>query len=294
ALRPRSSPLARRRNNSMSEFIAAHGLLLLAVLAAGLASGFAGGLFGIGGGIVTVPALYAIFRSFGAADGPSLKSAIGTSLAVIIVTSLRAVATHREAGQVDAAVLKSWTPWIALGAAAGGLLARYVSGESLAVVFIIGALFIGWRRVFARSNIEGATQGRDLTGSALRIPVGIGTGLFSALMGLGGGALGVIVMRWSGRTMHQAVGTASGFGVAVAAPGALTFLVSGLGHQGLPPLSLGFINLPAFALMAATSAFSAPIGARVAHRVKGPLLSQLFGLYILIAAAGLLWDMFAK
>ncbi|MBI1366590.1 MAG: TSUP family transporter [Alphaproteobacteria bacterium] len=279
----------------MPEFVAAHGLLIAAMLGAGLASGFAGGLFGIGGGIVTVPALYAIFRSFGVADGPSLKSAVGTSLAVIIVTSLRAVAEHRRAGHVDADVLKSWTPWIALGAGAGGALARWVSGESLAIVFIAGALFIGWRRVSGRGAAQQAEKRpHDLANNSLRIPLGFATGLFSALMGLGGGALGVVVMRWSGRSMHQAVGTASGFGVAVAAPGALAFLLSGLGHQGLAPMSFGFINAPAFAAMAATSAFSAPLGARLAHRVKGDFLSKLFGLYILLAAGGLVWDMFGK
>ncbi|MEX0644654.1 MAG: sulfite exporter TauE/SafE family protein [Parvularculaceae bacterium] len=275
----------------MAEFFADHGLLFFAVLIAGLLSGFAGGLFGIGGGVVTVPALYAVFRSFNIADDQSLKSAIGTSLAVIIVTSLRALSTHHRGGHVDTGVLKAWAPWIALGAVAGGLLARWVPAEHLAVVFAGGALYIGWRRLFAKSSSGGAKP--DLSTKRIHIPIGLGTGLFSALMGLGGGAVGVMVMTWSGRTMHQAVATASGFGVAVAVPGAAGFLLSGLGHEGLPPLSLGFINLPAFAAMAAMSAIAAPFGARLAHRTKGDLLSKLFGLYVLSAAAGLIWDMFS-
>jgi uncharacterized membrane protein YfcA len=275
----------------MAQFIAEHALLFLAVLAAGLASGFAGGLFGIGGGVVTVPALYAVFRSFDIADGQSLKSAIGTSLAVIIVTSLRALATHHRGGHVDVAILKAWAPWIALGAAAGGAAARWVPAEHLAVVFAAGALYIGWRRLFAKQSVNGATP--DLSRRGIHIPIGLGTGAFSALMGLGGGAVGVMVMTWSGRTIHQAVATASGFGVAVAVPGAAGFLFSGLGHEGLPPLSAGFVNLPAFAAMAAMSAIAAPYGARLAHRTKGDLLSKLFGLYVLAAAAGLIWDLFA-
>ncbi|MGE0410252.1 MAG: sulfite exporter TauE/SafE family protein [Amphiplicatus sp.] len=271
------------------DFLAEHGLLLLAVLAAGLAAGFAGGLFGIGGGVVTVPALYAVFRSFDIEDGPSLKTAIGTSLAVIIVTSLRSLATHHRAGHVDMAIVRAWAPWIALGSAAGGLAARFIPAEPLALIFVIGAGFIGWRRLAGKS---GDGKGPDLSHRRVHIPIGLGTGLFSALMGLGGGAVGVMVMTWSGRSIHQAIATASGFGVAVAVPGAIGFLLSGLGHRGLPPLSAGYVNLAAFAAMAAMSALAAPFGARLAHRTKGAALSKLFGLYILAAAAGLLVDMF--
>jgi uncharacterized membrane protein YfcA len=269
-------------------FLAEHGFLILAVLAAGVAAGFAGGLFGIGGGIVTVPALYAVFHSYNIAEGPSLKTAIGTSLAVIIATSLASLSAHRRAGQVDMRILKAWGPWIAAGSAAGGLLARYVPGEALAIVFALGAGWIGWRRLFgARGKAE---ERPDLTERRIHIPIGIGTGLFSSLMGLGGGAVGVMVMTWSGRSIHQAVATASGFGVAVAVPGALGFALSGFGQRDLPPFSLGFVNLPAFLAMAAMSALAAPAGARLAHRMKGDLLSKLFGVYVLAAALAILVD----
>ena len=109
-------------------------------------------------------------------------------------------------------------------------------------------------------------------------------------MGLGGGAVGVMVMTWAGRSIHQAVATAAGFGVAVAVPGTIGFIIAGYGHSDLPPFSLGFVNMAAFAAMAVTSAIAAPFGARLAHRMKGDLLSKLFGAYILLAAAGLLWD----
>lgn len=277
----------------MAEFVATHIPLMLALLIAGFASGFAGGLFGIGGGVVTVPALYAVYAAMGIAPGPALKSAIGTSLAVIIVTSLRALATHHRAGHVDGRILRAWAPWIALGAAAGGLLARHVPGELLTVIFAGGALYIGWRRLFGKKGHAGA-DARDLTDKRIHIPVGVGTGLFSSLMGLGGGAVGVMVMTWAGRSIHQAVATASGFGVAVAAPGALGFIISGWGHDDLPPYSAGFVNLPAFVALAFASAVAAPIGAALAHRVKGDLLSTLFALYILAAAGALVFDMFTR
>jgi len=274
----------------MMELLQDHGLLLAGVLLAGFASGYAGGLFGIGGGIVTVPALYAVFQTLGIADGPSLKTAIGTSLGVIIITSIRSLSTHHGAGQVDFSILKSWAPWIAIGAVAGGLVAKWVPVELLTAVFAGGAFYIAWRRLFSKNKGHAKAKRKSLM--HMKIPVGVGTGLFSALMGFGGGALGVIFMTMAGRSMHQAIGTSAGFGVAVAVPGITGFILSGWGLEGLPPLSMGYVNLPAFVAMAVMAAISAPLGARLAHRVDGAILSKLFGGYVLLAAVSLIIDVF--
>lgn len=271
-------------------FFSEHAVLLVGVLVAGFAAGFAGGLFGIGGGIVTVPALYAAFRALGVEDGPSLKTAIGTSLAVIIVTSIRSLMTHHRAGHVDAEMLRAWAPWIALGAGAGGALAKWAPAELLTVVFAGGAFYIAWRRLFAEHKPPAASG--SLLRKRMKIPLGAGTGLFSSLMDIGGGAVGVMVMTVAGRTMHQAIATSAGFGVAVAVPGVVGFILSGRGAEGLPPFSLGFVNGPAFAAMALTAAIAAPMGARLAHRVDGARLSKLFGAYVLVAAVLLAWDVF--
>lgn len=269
--------------------LASHWPLLAGVLLAGLAAGFAGGLFGIGGGVVTVPALYAAFRSIGVNDDASLKTAIGTSLAVIVVSSIRSLITHRRTGHVDGRILRAWGPWIAAGSLAGGLLARHVPAVAMTAVFAAGALFIGWRRLSPRKGPSGKPP-PDLTQKGVHIPIGIGTGFFSSLMGLGGGAIGVMVMTWSGRSMHQAIATASGFGIAVAVPGSLAFVASGLGHHDLPPLSFGFVNMPAFAVMAAMTALTAHAGAVLAHRMKGEMLSRIFGAYVLLSALALIID----
>jgi len=274
----------------MMELLQDHGLLLAGVLLAGFASGYAGGLFGIGGGIVTVPALYAVFQTLGIADGPSLKTAIGTSLGVIIITSIRSLSTHHGAGQVDFSILKSWAPWIAIGAVAGGLVAKWVPVELLTAVFAGGAFYIAWRRLFSKNKGHAKAKRKSLM--HMKVPVGVGTGLFSALMGFGGGALGVIFMTMAGRSMHQAIGTSAGFGVAVAVPGITGFILSGWGLEGLPPLSMGYVNLPAFVAMAVMAAISAPLGARLAHRVDGAILSKLFGGYVLLAAVSLIIDVF--
>lgn len=272
------------------DFLADHSLLIAGVLVAGFFAGFAGGLFGIGGGIITVPALYAVFQSLGVGEAASLKTAIGTSLSVIVVSSLRSLMTHHRAGHVDGEILRAWGPWIALGSAVGGLTAKWASAEILTVIFVGGAFYIGWRRIAGGRK---AKAGRvNLHGKLLTRGVGFGTGVFSSLMGLGGGAVGVMVMTLGGRTMHQAIATAAGFGVAVAVPGVSSFIFSGWAVEGLPEGSLGYVNIPAFAVMALMAGVAAPLGAKLAHRLDAVLLSRVFGLYILAAATAMLWDVF--
>ena len=275
----------------MTQFVADNLFLILAMLGAGFVSGFAGGLFGIGGGIITVPALYAVFQAVGVSQDASLKTAIGTSLGVIIVTSMRSLAAHHKAGHVDFGVLRAWVPWIALGAGTGGLLARWAPTELLTVVFVGGALYVAARRLAPGG---GAKRNRDLMQRRLTWPLGAATGFFSSLMGIGGGAMGVMVMTASGRAIHQAIATSAGFGVAVALPGALAFMWSGRAAAGLPPVSVGYFNVVAFVAMALTAGIAAPLGARLAHRTGGRILSRLFGGYVLIAALGLAWDVFGQ
>lgn len=273
------------------EFLAGHWPLIVALLAVGFASGFAGGLFGVGGGIITTPALYAVFQTLGYSDEASLKTAIGTSLGLIVVISARSLATHHRAGHVDGEMLRAWAPWIALGAAGGGALARWAPAEILTVIFAAGAFYVAWKRLFSREKALAAPV--NLVRKRMKIPLGLGTGLFSSLMGIGGGALGVMVMTLAGRPMHQAIATSAGFGVAVAAPGVIGFAVSGWGAPGLPPLGAGYVNIAAFVGMAVTAGIAAPIGARAAHRLDAALLSKIFGAYALSAAGALAFDIFA-
>ena len=274
----------------MIDFLTTHGWLLVGLLSAGCAAGFAAGLFGIGGGIVTVPVLYGVFNSLTIADDPSLKTAIGTSLAVIIVTSIGSLITHYRAGHVDERMLIGWAPWIALGSVLGGAAARFAPVEVLAIIFAGGAAYIAYRRIVGKPG--NAMAPANLHAKRLKIPVGLGAGAFSSLMGLGGGAVGVMVMTMAGRQMHQAIATSAGFGVAVAVPGAASFIVAGWYAPGLPPGSIGYVNVPAFIAVALAAGLMAPIGARLAHRIDGALLSKIFGIYIGIAALALVADIF--
>ncbi len=257
-------------------------MLALVLITAAALAGFAAGLFGIGGGIVIVPAL---FYAFGLADVPveiRMHAAVATSLATIVVTSLRAAAAHHRRGAVDLPVAKAWAPWIIGGALLGSLTAQFVSGPLLTLFFALCALFVAIHSAFARAPtkpqplLAGKGPVQAAAASAL--------GFCSSWLGIGGGIFAVILLSWSGQTMHRAVGTAALFGAMIGGPGALGFMLTGPGVSGLAPFSIGYVNVPAFLAVVLVTAMTAPLGARVAHRLSAPLLKRIFaGLMVVVA-----------
>ncbi|MBB1179057.1 sulfite exporter TauE/SafE family protein [Pseudomonas sp. FW305-3-2-15-E-TSA4] len=256
-------------------------LLVLALIGAGLFGGIIAGLFGVGGGTVLVPVLFYAFTVLGVGGEGDLHTAIGTSLATIVVTALRSLAAHRKHGAVDEQVLRTWTPWVALGAVAGAAIAGVTSMEGLALVY--GVLLI---LVAAQMGLlpERYVLRTDMPTGWTRGVLGSLIGLFSAMMGVGGGSLGGMTMTLFGRPIHQAVATASGFGVAIGAAAAAGFVVFGWDAPGRPPLSLGYVNLPAAVIMGMMTALSAPLGARLAHRLDRRVLKKAFAVYLLATA----------
>jgi len=259
--------------------------LALALTGVGLLAGFVGGLFGVGGGVVIVPALYLLFDFMDVAEGVRAHSAVGTSLAVIIATSLRSLQSHHANGAVDGAVLRSWGPWIALGGAAGAGVASLVSGKALLGVFGVLALVIAAQMGLGRPQWRLAA---DLPKGTLRATLGALLGLLSALMGIGGGAFGVTLMSLCGRPIHQAIGTASGFGVLIALPSALGFVLAGWGVAGRAPFSAGYVNLIGVVALSVLTVLTAPLGARLAHRLDQRLLRRLFALFLAAMALNFL------
>lgn len=256
-------------------------LLVLALIGAGLFGGIIAGLFGVGGGTVLVPVLFYAFSVLGVGGEGDLHTAIGTSLATIVVTALRSLAAHRKHGAVDEQVLRTWTPWVALGAVAGAAIAGVTSMEGLALVY--GVLLI---LVAAQMGLlpERYVLRKDMPTGWSRGVLGSLIGLFSAMMGVGGGSLGGMTMSLFGRPIHQAVATASGFGVAIGAAAAAGFVVFGWDAPGRPPLSLGYVNLPAAVIMGTMTSLSAPLGARLAHRLDRRVLKKAFAVYLLATA----------
>ncbi len=262
----------------------------LALVSAGLAAGFVGGLFGIGGGVVVVPALYLVFSALGVDEAVRMHVAIGTSLSTIVSTSWRSLSTHMKAGAVDVAVLKSWGPWITLGALLGAGVAGLVNTETLMVVFGAGLLLIAAQMGLGNPNWR---MWSDLPTGGLRALIAGSIGALSAMMGIGGGAFGVTVMTICGRPIHKAVATASGFGAAIALPAALGYVIAGWGRAGLPPYSLGFVSVPGFVVLALLTALTAPIGARLAHRLPQLTLKRAFAVLLALVALNMLREAFS-
>jgi len=255
------------------------------LIGAGLFAGFVGGLFGIGGGAVLVPALYLMFTALGVDEAVRMHVAVGTSLSTIISTSWRSLAAHTKAGAVEFDVLKTWGPWIALGALVGAALAGVANTEALLIVFGGGLLLIALQMAVSTPNWR---VFNDLPRGPARAATAVGIGVLSAMMGIGGGAFGVTVMTLCGRPIHQAVATASGFGAAIALPATLAYIVTGWGRDGLPPWSLGFVSAPGFVVLALLTAITAPIGARLAHRLPQAQLKRAFAVLLALVALNML------
>lgn len=264
------------------------------LLVTGMFAGFVAGLFGIGGGFVVVPALLLVFSFFGVDAEIATHMAIGTSLATIIVTSARSLQAHHRHGAVEYQILWSWTPWLMAGAAEGILLAAFMDARSMKWIFSAGVFLMGLHFIFPVLQPKAPVSG-EMPGGALRAGIASSLGAFSALLGIGGGTIAVLVMTACGRSIHRAVATAAGFGMVIAIPGTLGFAL--LGYSGgaeLPVASFGYINLLALAAIATTSAFTAPIGANLAHRLNGPALKRVFGIYLVVTSAIVLYSSLAE
>lgn len=263
--------------------------LAVALLAAGAATGILAGVFGVGGGAMIVPILYEVFRVIGVPEEVRAPLCVGTSLAIIIPTSIRSFNAHRAKGLVDLAILKVWAVPVVIGVVAGSVIARFAPAALFKIVFIVVAAASALRLLFASDKWR---LGEEMPGKALMSVYGGLIGVLSALMGIGGGQLSSLFMTIYGRPIHQAVATSAGLGVLVSVPGALGFIYAGWPKMDLlPPLSLGYVSFIGFLLFVPTSIWTAPIGARLAHRLSKRKLETAFGLFLLAVAGRFLWSL---
>lgn len=261
------------------------------LMATGIFAGFVAGLFGIGGGFVVVPALLLVFSYFGVDPEAVTHLAIGTSLATIIVTSLRSVNAHNKRGAVDFPIIRDWAPGLVVGVLMGLFLALYMDGRSLKWIFSIGVFLMGVH--FIRPLYKAKpTEDSSMPKGPVLWSISSFLGGFSALLGIGGGTIAVLVMTSSGQPIHRAVATAAGFGTVIAVPSAIGFAILGLGENGLPFGSVGYVNLIAVAAITAMSYFTAPIGARAAHSLNAVALKRVFGIYLIATSAIVLQNTF--
>lgn len=263
---------------------------VLGLMATGVASGIAAGLLGIGGGAIIVPALSSALLLLGYDSDVVQHVAVGTSLAIIIPTGIMSARAHYKRGALDLKVLRLWTPFIVAGTFIGGLMAGYFSGNVLRIVFAVMAFAIAANIVFAfQTRLMGHLKGSAPTHRISAFVVGY----ISSLMGTGGGSLTVPTLVAFGATMHAAVGTSAAVGVAIAVSGTLGFAISGWGATGLPPLSVGYINLVALVLVAVLAAMFAPFGAALAHRLDQKTLKYVFAAFLVVVGLNMLWKVVA-
>jgi len=263
--------------------------LAVAVMAAGVVTGVLAGLFGIGGGAVIVPVLFEVFRLLGVPEEVRMQLCVGTSLAIIVPTTVRSYRAHRAKGLVLSAVMRSWAVPAVIGVAAGSAAAAFAPAQVFKLAFVVIASVIAAKLLVGR---ESWVLGRSLPGPAAMTGYGFLVGLASSLMGISGGSLATMVMTLYGVPIHNAVATSAGLGVPITIAGTLGYVIAGLPHRAqLPPLSIGFISVIGVALIAPISSWIAPVGARLAHALPRRGLEIGFGLFLIAASLRFLMDL---
>lgn len=264
--------------------------LALLLIAVGGLSGFLAGVFGIGGGAVLVPVLYECFRIAGVPLEVRMPLCIGTSLAIIIPTSIRSFQAHYKRGAVDMALIRIWWQPIVAGVIAGSVVARYAPERLFKIVFVCVAWSAAARLIFARETWK---FGDDLPKGFLISVYGFFVGILSTLMGIGGGLFSNLLMTFCGRPIHQAVATSSALAVMISIPGALGYIYAGwpvAAHYPAIaalqwPFALGYVSLIGAVLVMPMSLVTAPLGVRAAHAMSKRTLETAFGCYLFIVGS---------
>jgi uncharacterized protein len=261
--------------------------LALLLIVVGALSGFMAGLFGIGGGAILVPVFYECFRLVGVPLEVRMPLCIGTSLAIIIPTSIASFRAHYKRGAVDMDILRRWWLPIIIGVVVGSVTARYAPERLFKIVFVMVAWFAASRLLLARDNWK---LGDEVpTGPLMRV-YGFFVGLLSTLMGVGGGLFANLLMTFYGRPIHQAVATSSALAVLISIPGALGYVYAGWpAASRFPdvaalqlPFALGYVSLIGALLVMPTTLITAPLGVKVAHALSKRTLEMAFGAYMFI------------
>jgi uncharacterized membrane protein YfcA len=261
--------------------------LAILLLAVGGLAGFLAGVFGIGGGAILVPVFYECFRLAGVPLEVRMPLCVGTSLAIIIPTSIRSYRAHHARGAIDKEILRAWWLPVLIGVFAGSVIARYAPERLFKIVFLAVAWLAAARLLSAREDWK---LGDDLPKGPLMRFFGLCVGLLATLMGVGGGLFANLLMTFYGRPIHQGVATSSALAVLVSIPGAIGYVYAGwpvAAHYPdvaalQTPFAFGYVSLIGAVLVMPTSLLIAPLGVRAAHAMSKKTLERAFGSYMLI------------
>jgi uncharacterized protein len=257
-------------------------LLALWIAGAGILVGVLAGLFGIGGGAIIVPVLYEVFQVLAVPEDVRIQTCIGTSLAIIVPTTIRSYIAHKKKGVVIPHVVRIWALPAVVGVAVGSIIAHYAPAPLFKVVFIVFATLIALRMLF---GTEHWNLGSELPGRPLLTLYGFLTGLISSLVGVSGGSVSNAVLTFYGRSMQQAVATSAGVGVPITIAGTIGYMLAGWPYMAqMPPLSIGFVSLIGFAFMAPVSSYTASYGVQLAHWLPRRKLEIAFAIFLFLVS----------
>ena len=259
--------------------------MLVLLLVIGALAGVLAGLLGVGGGIVLVPCFFYAFQTLGYGGPQLMQMCLATSLATIIVTSMRSVLGHNRKGAVDWEILRSWAPGIAVGAIVGVLVASSLRSTTLQAVFGVLGIVIGAYMGLGRSEWR---LGDAMPRGIRRVILSPLVGFLAVLMGIGGGSFGVPLMSLYNVAIHRAVATAAGFGVLIAVPSVIGFLFLEIPADVRPPFTLGAVNGVAFLVVIAMTLVTAPLGVRLAHSMDPKPLKRVFAVFLTLVALNML------
>lgn len=260
--------------------------LVLVYLALGAVVGIMAGLLGIGGGLLIVPMLVYLLPSQGAAPEQVMHLALGTSLGSIVFTAVSSALAHHRRGAVHWGLVVRIAAGIVAGTFTGACFASTLPTKVLKVIFVVFLYYVGWQMLSGRK--PKAT--RTLPGPVGTTAVGVLIGALSSLVGIGGGTMSVTFLVWCNMSIHQAIGTSAAIGFPIAVAGAAGYLWRGLAVRGLPEYALGYLYLPALLGIGCASIMTAPLGARLAHRLPVTQLKKIFAALLLIVATKMLFD----
>lgn len=255
--------------------------IILSMTAAGVVSGFLAGLMGIGGGIVILPVLYVAFTAIGAPPDYLMHMALGTTLAIVVFTAFLSSRSHYRRDAVLMPLVLSWAPWIVAGSIFGAMLAPHIKNQALVMLFATLAFIMGLKLIFHFDFTGKVEKNSQPPKGGIAVFI---IGIFSSLMGIGGATFSVPYMRHYGVPMINAVGSASMVGFFISLSATFGYLWSGMGIEGLPALTFGFVNLMAVAIIAPLSMAMAPVGVMVAHKIPERALSIVFGCFLILTS----------
>ena len=252
--------------------------------------GFFAGLLGIGGGLITVPVLYYIFGNFGLDNSFIMHLAVGTSFSIIIPTSIASTLTHMKYKAVNLDIVKSYGVFVTLGVVIGTIFASNLKTAQLILFFSIVTLILSFNFLISKEKRE--VKPREINLFA-KIILGSSAGFFSAPMGIGGGVMNTPILRMFGYPINVAIGTSAAIGFLIAVVGTIGFVVTGKYLNINAPLSIGFINVPAFLIFVPITTLMAKFGAKAVHKIDKNLIGKFFGIFLLLVSIRLFFEYFS-